>query len=342
MALIILYDGKLSVSKFWLTEMLSANGYQVFEVGIKNYSMKNREKKWRKIILWFQYLKLAKKGIELSKKNDIIISWNFVAGAIAGFYNTYLHHKRRVISLNMIAHKKNVVNTILRKIIYQKVFKDRNFFFSINSKELIPIYSRMFDLKSPNCFILSDPYSPEYPIKEYTSCNSYVFCGGEAERDWETLLKAISILKDKSIKYVFIARKKYFHFKNIPDNVELYFDTSHKFFYDKLKNCSLVVLPLKSSAPAGLIVTIRSALLSIPIIATNTPSMKNYITDNVSGFLIEPKDYQTLSNRITKLFYNEELRVKFTNNLKNHIKDTYSTNKYIEKLNYIINKKKLV
>lgn len=121
-----------------------------------NGSIKNRTISWRKILLFFNYIKLAINAIRKSSEQDIIISWNFIVGAFVGFFCQIFGIKRTILSLNMISHDKSTFYKILREIVYNVAFKYKNFYTTVNSKELINSYSVEYKLHLDHFFALPD------------------------------------------------------------------------------------------------------------------------------------------------------------------------------------------
>jgi glycosyltransferase involved in cell wall biosynthesis len=204
-----------------------------------------------------------------------------------------------------------------------------SFIITVNSEHYIGEYSKRFRVQDNKFFVLTDPGQPRSQLQTLITENSFVFTGGEAKRDWETLFKSCRMLP--VIKFVCIARKKYFNmFLEIPQNVELLFDTDSETFYDYMRNSSIVVIPLKSLSPAGLIVLLDAAIMNKPVIITKTPSTENYIIDGQSGFLTNPENEEELTTKIQQLWDSTELQNRFAINLKNsvmanHTPQIYST-----------------
>lgn len=339
--ILLIVDWEISNSEFWLKKELENLDYEVELLGLVKYNRHDRIVKWRKIILWYTYILTSIKSLKISKNGDIIISWNFIIGAFVAFWAKMFRIKRKVISLNIIAHEKGFLNEIIRKLVYNYAFRYKNFYASINSEQLISHYSKYFCVDVSKYFVISDPYSPNYEQADYFNGDNYVFSGGEGGRDWETLLKAAELLPD--IKFVIVARKKYFNNNLlIPNNIVVYFDTSEEVFYQLLTNSTIVALPLNSLAPAGLIVLIRAALLCKPVVATETPSIKTYVKHLRTGLLNEMNDYEGLAKNINLLMCSESVRREYANNLKNYIVSEYSYRKYVEKIESFLKYKEWV
>jgi len=307
-------------------------GCQVHD--IPNYSMKDRTKTHRIFFLYFKYLQLSYRALVQSKDNDVMICWNFTTSMACGLLCSILHKKRIVLGLNIIARRRGWINETIRKKLFSPIMNKETFFMTINSSQYIDDYSKRFNVKKDKFFVLNDPISSS-EIKEFKYIQSYVFVGGEAARDWETLFRACENIPQ--IKFVCIARKKYFNQSlRIPGNVELHFDTDNKTFYDYMNKASLVIIPLKSQLPCGLIILLEAALMQKPIIATNTPSITNYIENGKRGLLVEQGNSKDLVEKIQILYNNVELQKFITSNLLTYVQANHSRENYSKKLLEII------
>lgn len=331
--LFFLVDSNIKNNNHWLSNRLNLHNFTAIVIGM-NSSMKNRTIKWRRFIHFFHYLNLAIRSIYRSENNDLIVSWNFIVGAIVAFFCQLLHINRTILALNMISHNKGIVNSFFRKKIYNIAFKYPQFYTTVNSQDLIKDYSKEYIFEKNHFYVLPDCFSEGHEAAGFAIGNGSVFCGGEAMRDWETLFNAANILPE--ISFIAIARKINFnHNLIIPKNVKLLFDTDIDYFYKCLKESSIIALPLSTNAPAGLIVMIKAALLSKPIIITSTPSTQGYIENNINGILIEPKDAQLLANKIKMLLSNPTIMKQLGNAINESIKK-FSPDNYAETLKNII------
>lgn len=336
MKILILFDWKVTVeTRHWLQEGLEKRGHKIELIGIPNYNEKDRSSSIGMIRLWFKYFILACKGVRKSKAKDIIISWNFVAGAMVGYLCELFGYNRKVISLNMIAHQKGFINSILRRLIYNKAFRYKSFWFSVNDEQLITYYSSFFTIDLKRIFILHDVYSNNYEQCDYREFDNYVFTGGEAFRDWTNFIKCAENLPE--IQFIGVARYMTFpHKENLPGNLKMYYDIPEDEFYSLVKKCRIVFLPLKSQAPCGLIVIIKAALMSKPVIITETPSTKNYISDKNSGLLINMNSLDEMVTSIKELFYSKDLRKLYAENLKKYVIENFSSEGNVRLIETII------
>ncbi|MEJ1222843.1 glycosyltransferase [Sediminicola sp. 1XM1-17] len=305
-------------------------------IGIPNYNRRDRETKLGSIKLYFKYLILSIKTIKLSSKDDVIICWNFTTAIPLGLLNKLLKKKRKIIALNIIAPVHNKIVEGLKNRLFQYALKQKNILITVNSAELIASYSYRLKLSIEKFFVLHDPIFDSYKSSEFVKKDSYIFCGGEARRDWKTIVKAAELTPELS--YVFVARKKYFDLKTlIPGNVKIYFDIPQEEYYKLFEESTIIALPLKDKKPAGLINLIRAAMLSIPIVSSNTPSINNYIENNISGILVKMNDPVEFSTALKRIYDDFEIQENYANNLKKSIVCNFSKESYSSRLIDIIN-----
>lgn len=324
--------------KFFLEKELDKLKIEYKIHHIPNYNIEDRVKKLRIVLLYWKYIKLALFALKETKKGDVLICWNFTTSIALGYLSRLFFMKRRIIALNIIAHRRNPVIDFLRKMIFYPSLKLNLFYITVNSEYYINGYAERFNIGMDKFFVLPDVIQRSDKIENVDSQNlGYVFVGGEAKRDWQTLFDACKKLH--SINFVCIARRKYFdHSLQYPNNVKLLFDTDNETFYTYISNASIVVLPLSSQLPCGLIVLLKSALMKKSIIITSTPSTRNYIKNDFSGILIEQGNSNELVDGITKLYDNSELQDFYSNNLYNFLLDNFSEEMYAQRLIEIINK----
>lgn len=328
--LILLVDWKKK-DDFYLEKELNARGIPFVTFDIPDYSMLDRTLSYRLFILYFKYIKLAYRAVKYSKPEDILICVNYTSAVAVGYMSLVLGRKRNILALNMIAHKKFWFIEGLRRVLYRPIMKMSRFLITVNSEQYIAEYSRRFKVPSRKFYVLNDPIQPVMLKMPEITERTFVFTGGEAKRDWETLFKACKALPD--ISFHCIAREKYFDKRlEIPTNVELLFDTDYGTFLNKMKQASIVAIPLNSQSPAGLIVLLESASYYKPVIATRTPSTENYITDGINGYLTKAGDEGELADKIRLLWDGLEMQKTFGRELNHSVLKDHSPEKYTSNL----------
>lgn len=329
----ILVDWK-NKKNFFLQEELNKHGFKSVVFDIPDFEIRDRTIKHRIVILYFKYLKLAYRTLVNSNENDIVICWNFNTAIALGYLCRLFGKKRKIVALNIIAHKKNIIFETLRRWICSPIMKMKHCYITVNSKQYVEDYARRFRVSIKKFFVLHDPVQTQRKTP-YQFRDSYVFCGGEAQRDWESLFTAAEQLPE--MKFVCIARRKYFDPQlSPPANVELHFDTDYDTFFHYMRNASIVAIPLKSELASGLIILLEAALMSKPIIATRTPSTSNYIIDNDHGILIDRGNPDQLRDAIKELYPNRTLQKKLADNLLAFLMEHHSHARYTSRLIEII------
>jgi hypothetical protein len=103
---------------------LAERDFRVTTLGIPDYSMRNRHAKWRKVLLWWSYLVLGYRGVQLARRSAaVIVLWNFIPGVFAVLVSRVLPKPRvRVVSLNAIAFRKGVIHDFARRFVYRTAF----------------------------------------------------------------------------------------------------------------------------------------------------------------------------------------------------------------------------
>ena len=258
----ILIDWRYSGEFFLETEFKKrCIDYKVLD--IPNYDVQERTTKIGSLKIYYKYMVLAHKAVKESTTKDIIVCWNFTTSIAVGWMCRFLNKKRKIVALNIIAPPyKGFIGTFRNKL-FSSVMRKDGFVITVNSSEYIARYSKQFNISGEKFNVLHDPFVPTSDLCQFSPGQNFVFCGGEAHRDWETLFAAATLVPD--IKFVCVARKKFYNKSlNTPENLSLLFDVDYSIFYSKMRESSLVVIPLSTTLPAGLIVLLNAASLAKP------------------------------------------------------------------------------
>ena len=164
--------------------------------------------------------------------------------------------------------------------LYKLALQANNVEATVTSLEYGEALNSQLRIKS-SYMLLHDVYP--FDKKEETEYKNYgnkVFCGGNNGRDWELAIKI-----GQSMPNVHFIQKYYAKIK-ISDNIHIFGNVSLVEFNKLLQESSIVMLPLNTDAPAGLIVIFQAASQQKTVITTSTPVTKEYI-DNETGVLCE-------------------------------------------------------
>jgi len=332
--IILLVDWCLKGKDFWLKNELEKNGFQVFLEGIPNYDMRNRQIKWRKLLLWWQYFTLGWRGAKKAKRhNGIVLSWNFIPGIFCAIFSEFIiQNYTPIVSLNMIAFKKGLINNIIRDSIYKFAFKYTKVYITVNSEEYRQEVISNYHILPHRIKVLNDPIDLHPVVTPYANYDGgYVFSGGEAARDWETFIRAASMCPEIPFKII-TRRKSWKYGRKLPSNIEVYFDTSEEEFYSMTAKARIVILTLSSLVTAGLIVLKNSILLNRLIIVTETPATKLYFPKECRDLLVPMGEARELAEKIKQYWCVIQKRQYKTNLLKKHLINNFSQSIYVSEL----------
>lgn len=337
MKIILLYNWKCK-EDHWMPIELKKIGYNVEIVDLPSTNEKRRMKKIYKLSNLMVNYKLAKKAVNIAEDGDIIISLSCTPGIFCSYLTR--GSKIKTLALTLLIHQNNKKSVIekLRNKFYEGAFKNKLFWTSCNSKLDIEKYEALFNLKDKKIFCLPDTIE-NIDASKYKNIENedYVFAGGISERDWDSVIKAADKLKN--IKFKIVAKKEDWKntYPNLP-NVETYFNVEPEVFDKLLMKSSIVLLPLKSEATAGLMVLFKAIQFKKIILATRTNSTKLFIDSKYHDSLLYTlRDYNDLSNKIEKInMLSIEERKKINMNLNNYIYSNFSIDAYMKKFNTIL------
>jgi glycosyltransferase involved in cell wall biosynthesis len=157
------------------------------------------------------------------------------------------------------------------------------------------------------------------------------------------LLSALSEIKDKNYICFIIGdgpeKKKLENLAEkfgIKNNIVFF---GYKKFDEYIKILKMTDVFVNPSYTEGLPTTVaEAALCRNAIIATNAGGTPEIITDQKSGFLINPKDIKTLKEKLEQLISDEKLRKQLGNNAYEEVRDKFNWENSIDKYLEIFNK----
>ena len=94
----------------------------------------------------------------------------------------------------------------------------------------------------------------------------------------------------------------------------------------------IVVLPSITMGEAFGLVLVEGMATGKPVIATNLPGVRTVVDNGINGYIVEPKNIEELSRRVSYLLENEKIRKKFGKNGRKKIEKMYSWGKIAKKL----------
>jgi hypothetical protein len=336
--IVLLVDWSASGDSFWLADLLEDRGFRVLTVGIPDYSMRNRQVKWRKVLLWWQYAVLGYRGAQLARQTDsIVVAWNFIAGVFAVIVSQLFPQPRgSVVSLNAIAFSKGVIHNLARGFVYRRAFASGRLWLTVNSEALRELYGQWFGFSQSRVEVLHDCWTEDCKVGDPgMDDEGYVFVGGEAARDWPLVLEIAKQCPD--VRFEVVARRKDWPSTHMcPLNVHLRFDISEEDFYGFVEGSRLVLVPLNSTVTAGLIVLLRAALLGRVVLATRTPATEACYPRELRHLLVEMGDVAGYCAQIESLWQNDDARVSAARLLQGYVYASRSPDGFADRVAQLV------
>lgn len=271
-----------------------------------NLSNKHRKGFFSNLLRYLKYFFFSFSIFLNRKKYNKIISWQQFYGLIFAFF-CRLFNVKKVNDLTIMTFiykpKKGLIGKLyykfMRYIVTSK-YVDRFIVFSRSESEQ---YSEDFNVDS-NKFTFVPLGEDIINQKEINyEHKNFIFSSGFSNRDFDFLIK---VSENLNYQFVIFGDKKY-ESKNVIMTNEIVGDKLTSI----LKNCKLVAIPLKENRSAGQLTILHAMEAGVPIIATNTDAIKDYIIDGENGFVCE-NDEQLWVSRIKLLYENDDLYMKMS------------------------------
>lgn len=230
------------------------------------------------------------------------------------------------LSQNLIFNPGNMnMKQRMRYWLYRMALKSKKFHVTVNSPQLVDYYAKVFHCSKDKFHVVYDSMnlseSEQQMVRDRSESEApYVFFGGKAFRDVETFVKIVKSLP--AIKFKAVLLKDMI----LPEmyqlsNLEVYHDLDSAYFYRILNNAAVCYIPLKATIPCGLYVMQHAILMDIPIVSTETLSMRTIVPDDNHGFLLQRGDAKGMADRIQMLLQDKDLKAMVTKNAKENMKD---------------------
>lgn len=261
--------------------------------------------------------RLILKAVRNSKRGDIFILWG--GGSIFLYLLTrFFFRHRKVMFQNLIFNPEHIKQSKKAKLLYlmyKDAFHSGGFYANVNGEGLQQYYADLFHCSKDRFPIVYDSMELSDDLKRLSlepKKEEYVFAGGSTERDVVTFTKIVRAMPDVKFKCVFRKDMIIDEMKSLL-NLEIFTDVSPDKFYSILGHASYCCIPLKSIAPCGLLVMQRAALMGIPIVSTETFSMRTIIPSDDYGFLCKRGDVDDIVSKLRLLMDNPALKQEVAN-----------------------------
>jgi glycosyltransferase involved in cell wall biosynthesis len=173
-------------------------------------------------------------------------------------------------------------------------------------------------------------------VKPRTKSNRYFFTGGMTNRDWNLVLEIAKSLPNE--RFVCCALPEDFgkQKREIPNNVEFYFNLPSSEYYKLMGDSYCVLLPLKNNAVAGLINIIKALQLGVPCCVSETTATKQYFHSKNRDYLLPKhlKAWVVQIKHITEIPDSEYIQT--VQEMQGFIQKNFSPESGIKRLQLII------
>jgi glycosyltransferase involved in cell wall biosynthesis len=100
----------------------------------------------------------------------------------------------------------------------------------------------------------------------------------------------------------------------------------------KYQSVDLLVLPSLSGAEAFGLVALEAQSCSTPVVASDLPGVRTVVSNNETGILVPPSDVQVLSDAISHLINDHELRLRMGENARRRVIEKFTWKKHMDGL----------
>lgn len=241
--------------------------------------------------------------IRKSSTSDTIVCWLDIQAVLCYWICALTLRRRRIIAINILLKDKSTIFNRIAKSLYRRALKSENFQATVTSSE----YGRTLNSAlgiNKHYTLLRDLFPDEYLHWEKRHDGQGVFCGGNNSRDWEFIIEIARRMSMVTFRLVMPEQLFKAKHKDLPENVIAGHSLSEHEFIQEMSKCAVVCLPLTTDAPAGLIVLYQAAALGKMVIASDTATMREYISDE-SGIILK-NDIESWIDNINKSLSNPD------------------------------------
>lgn len=144
------------------------------------------------------------------------------------------------------------------------------------------------------------------PPAENLQDGGYVFCGGRTNRDFDTVLEAVTRLGART---VLVTGEQTRFRQAVPDFVTVHRNIPARQFQALIEQARVVVIALqRPDISSGQVVLMQAMRCGKPVVISDTAGIEDYVTDGVDAFLFEPGNPRDLADRLQGLLESEDLR----------------------------------
>ena len=279
-------------------------------------------------------LKFCGNCIKRTTDRDIIICWYDFMGILCWWLCKVWCRKRKIIVLNVLLKNKQSFKNQIARMLYRPALTSADLTATVTSEEYGSSLNNLLGIKKKYILlhdIYHGGYNIGYPGETIDKC---VFCGGRNGRDWDFVFQLAQKMPD--IRFNVVLPKEQFrqYSGHGGKNVQIKTDIPERDFLTLMCQSSLVLMPLDTEAPAGLIAMFQAAANGKLIISTDTVTTREYLSSQ-RGVLCK-KDVGEWNQQIRYWLEHKTEAQKRALNLQKFLESECSEQKYAEILQRLV------
>lgn len=277
-----------------------------------------------------EMLDACKDIIKQSVDGDTIIFWYDFMAVLCWWLCKVQFKNRKIIALNILLKDKTTAKNKLAKFLYKSMLKSKKVQATVTSRKYGEHLNEMLGI-SKQYTLLHDIYHGGYSIEyEGKVIPNTVFCGGRNGRDWEFLIRIAQAMPEITFNCV-MTKDKYEEYKeNFGKNMLVRSDIPEKEFIEFMCQSQLVVTPLDTEAPAGLIAFYQAVANGKMAITSDTVTTQEYFADGRGALC--GKNVEDWKNKIRYYLQHSEEADSCAAKFKNFLEIECSEEKYAKTL----------
>lgn len=277
-----------------------------------------------------EMLVACKDMIKQSADGDTIICWYDFMAVLCWWLCKVQFKNRKIIALNILLKDKATAKNKLAKFLYKPMLKSKEVQATVTSKKYGEHLNEMLGV-SKHYTLLHDTYHGGYSIEyEGKVVPNTVFCGGRNGRDWVFLIKIAQAMPEVTFNCVMPKDKFEQYRDNFGKNMMVKSDIPEREFLEFMCQSQLVVTPLDTEAPAGLIAFYQAAANGKMVITSDTVTTQEYFADGRGALC--GKNIEDWKNKIQYYLQHREEADASAAKFKSFLESECSEEKYAKTL----------
>lgn len=268
--------------------------------------------------------------IKRSAEGDTIICWYDFMAVLCWWMCKVKFKNRKIIALNILLKDKETTKNKLAKFLYKSMLKSKEVQATVTSRKYGKYLNKTLGIRK-NYTLLHDVYHGGYSIAyEGRAVPNTVFCGGRNGRDWGFLIEIAQAMPEVTFNCV-MPKDKFEQYKEkFGKNMIVKSDISKQDFLEFMCQSQLVVMPLDTEAPAGLIAFYQAVANGKMTITSDTVTTQEYFSEGRGALC--GKDIEDWKNKIQYYLQHSEKANSCAERFKNFLESECSEEKYAKTL----------